>query len=69
MTESEKAAKYETYLARQREHSRKYRKAHKTEVAAYFRQWYQKNKAKVATRRRKKRLQAQGLENEAQQSE
>ena len=65
MTESEKAAKYETYLARQREHSRKYRKAHRAEVAAYFRQWYQKNKAKVAIRRRQKRLQAQGLDNEA----
>ena len=66
MTESEQAAKYQAYLARQREHSRKYRKTHKTEVAAYFRQWYQKNKAKVATMRRQKRLLAQGLENEAQ---
>ena len=62
---ADKAGKYEAYLARQREHSRKYRKAHKAEVAAYFRRWYQKNKSKVATRRRQKRIQAQGIENEA----
>ena len=64
---ADKAGKYEAYLARQREHSRKYRKAHKTEVAAYYRQWYKKNKSKIATMRRQNRLLAQGLENEAQQ--
>ena len=63
---ADKAGKYEAYLARQREHSRKYRKGHKAEVAAYFRRWYQNNKSKVATRRRKKRLQAQGIEGKAQ---
>ena len=65
MTDAQKIQKYDAYLTRQREHSRNYRQAHKAERAAYYKVWYQRNKAKVAARRRKKRLLAQGLENEA----
>ncbi len=66
MTEEDKSRKYDAYLARQRVHSRNYRKAHKAKVSAYYRAWYQKNKSMLAVRRREKRLQAQGLTNKAE---
>jgi alpha-D-ribose 1-methylphosphonate 5-triphosphate diphosphatase PhnM len=60
------ADKYQAYLARQRGYSQKYRKAHKAERAAYFRKWYQKNKARVAARRRKKRIAVKAVAIKAQ---
>ena len=51
-----KEDKYDAYLARQRQYSRNYRKAHKAECAAYYKQWYQKNKAQIAAKRREQRL-------------
>ena len=64
MTEEDKSRKYDAYLARQREHSRNYRKAHRAERAAYYKLWYQKNKTKLATRRREKRVQAHDHRNQ-----
>lgn len=44
--------KYKALLARQKN----YRQAHKAEISAYYKAWYQRNRSVLSKRRRKKRL-------------